>query len=617
MSINGTEILNSMIGWGLFWPFLFTSNGHNHNSPPSPSPIPITVLSGFLGAGKTTLLQNLLVNNGGKKIAVVVNDVASVNIDSKLVAQRSWSSSSSSSRGPAGIVQLSNGCACCSLSDQLLTSISELVTLSDLRDADESFDHIVVELSGVSEPRAVRSNFQNAILYNMPLMERVRLDTMVTLIDCSAFLHHLQSDLSPHTLNPPALQTSHDGDISDTPLLDLPTQLLQALQAGADKYGRDELEAHTTATIGQLLVEQTECADVILLNKMDLIQQQNEILDNIHAIVQALNPIAHVYTTTYGQLESLDLVLGVAQGQGVVTAGLVDDHRDAVDAVMMTTISIDSNTFTDPTHSHSHQHHHEHSSLCHDPDCTHPSHHHDNGDNSSNSSNKVSHDDSNITHSHTHEHIQTKTLYSGIASFVYRARRPFHPCRLNSFLQHFLTITHGLPSSSLTTTTQPFQYIQLQNKGLNILRSKGFTWLANSHIAAYYWSHAGTCFEMQCLGRWWSTLPRDAWPEESVPLILSDFDHVDHQECNGERDGSLTFGDRRQELVLIGYGLNRLSNQQLLEQALDTCLLNDEEMKTYIQVLEENSATPYVYESMEKVFKNTFPSPFTIRIMDY
>lgn len=132
------------------------------------------------------MLQHLLTNTEGQRIAVIVNDVANVNIDSKLMASATKSNA-------AGMVELQNGCACCSLSEELLASVAELVTLSDMKGEDEGFHHIVIELSGVSDPKGVRAKFQEAVLYDMPLMERVRLDTMVTIVDCSVFLDHLTS----------------------------------------------------------------------------------------------------------------------------------------------------------------------------------------------------------------------------------------------------------------------------------------------------------------------------------------------------------------------------------------------------------------------------------------
>jgi G3E family GTPase len=129
----------------------------------SPRPIPITVLSGFLGSGKTTLLQRLLQNKEGLKIAIIVNDVASINIDSKQIMATTNDDNNNNNHAPAGMVQLQNGCACCSQGDELLASVAELVTLSDLRGEDTgAFDHIVIECSGVADPKGIRAQFQQA-----------------------------------------------------------------------------------------------------------------------------------------------------------------------------------------------------------------------------------------------------------------------------------------------------------------------------------------------------------------------------------------------------------------------------------------------------------------------
>ncbi len=121
---------------------------------------PMTLLSGFLGSGKTTTLQNMLTNKEGIKIGVVVNDVASVNIDSKLL------SNPNNVIGSEETVELQNGCACCSLADELLTSVEQLTN-----NGERELDHIVIELSGVADPEAVKNNWKGA--------EMVRFERMI------------------------------------------------------------------------------------------------------------------------------------------------------------------------------------------------------------------------------------------------------------------------------------------------------------------------------------------------------------------------------------------------------------------------------------------------------
>ena len=110
----------------------------------------------------------------------------------------------------------------------------------------------------------------------------------------------------------------------------------------------------------------------------------------------------------------------------------------------------------------------------------------------------------------------------------------------------------------------------------NVLRSKGFAWVADSNVKALYWSHAGSSFELQCLGRWWTTLPRSQWPEEAKDSILADFDSIMHEESEASTT-SETVGDRRQEIVFIGPGIE----QTTIREKLDACLLTDDEWDVY------------------------------------
>mmetsp|Transcript_7188 Transcript_7188/g.10599 ORF Transcript_7188/g.10599 Transcript_7188/m.10599 type:complete len:624 (-) Transcript_7188:39-1910(-) len=566
---------------------LFSISGDGDNNI-----IPITVLSGFLGAGKTSLLQHMLLFNQGKKIAVIVNDVASVNIDSKLVRGQSVSADGDESQRsdedatPAGIVELQNGCACCSISGELLSSVSELMTLSDLRQEDEKFDHIVIEMSGVAEPRSVRNIFQEAMMYNMPLMDRVRLDTLVTVVDCSTYMDYLKS--------------KRLADVEESPELYYRNE--QERQQTEEENDSDWMQGSPDGLLGggvcDLIVEQTEVADVILLNKVDLLPGQ---LSDVEELVAALNPRAKILTTKFGKIDNLDEILAYTKGQGVAIDGVVDDHKDFVKAADAQNCS--DPDCTDESHGHSHSHSHgshssDESTTCTDPDCSDETHSHEHSHNHSSESTTCTDPDcSDETHSHehSHDHSSEKTTHAGIGTYVYRARRPFHPTRLISVLQH-LPVVRGVPkeegqSSTRVTNDSDAQVFK------QVLRSKGFTWTADSNVKANYWSHSGSSFELQCLGRWWATLPQDMWPDEARESILSDFDVDDHNDEAATTGSNVSVGDRRQEIVFIGPGIGSVDSQTKVESVLDSCLLNDDEWDDFCSKWSNEAALMSAYEN--------------------
>lgn len=593
-----------------------------------PKPIPITVLSGFLGSGKTTLLQNLLQNKQGLRIAVIVNDVASVNIDSKLVANTRNSNNDDNDddngggyQAPAGMVELQNGCACCSQAEELLASVAELVTLSDLRgeggDDDEgAFDHIVIECSGVADPKGVRAQFQQAALYQMPLLERVTLDTMVTLVDAASYLEYLESDKiaspdeTPELYYPDGQVPPDDNDYDDE--WDGDENIPEGLRALLGRNNNNQ-PASTEESVAALLMSQTETADVILLNKCDLVTPER--LQQIEAFVRACAPSAaaaaetRIQRCTYAKVDWKD-ILAVAGGQGVALSGIIDDHREAVQnaAKQAASIEVVAAPCSDPECTEDHEHSHDHSNGAaattektdHQHDHSHQhSHEHDDVSEGHSHSHIHDHDaascdDPNCTDP-THNHGAT---HAGIATLVYQARRPFHPGRLLTFLRK-LPISMGLPEeASSAQSSAPTDPVMSK-----IVRSKGFCWFADSNHVAYYWSQAGPSFELSKAGAWWATLPRERWPSSAVESILVDFDDRSHDDKDSF---GKSVGDRRQEIVFIGSSLGSRKNQAIVNECLDQCLLQDDEWEEFRKE-----------QSNESALRSKFPTPFVSRLTTY
>lgn len=219
--------------------------------------IPITVLSGYLGSGKTTLMNHLLNNRSGKKYAVIVNDMSELNIDERLIEQNGFS------RTDEKLVELSNGCICCTLREDLLEAVQEITN-------DRELDGIIIESSGISEPIPVAQTFTYADdALGIDLTNRVYIDAMVTVVDAYRFLKDFNSGES----------------------------LRERKQAIDETDVREVVD---------LLVDQIEFADIIVLNKADRVTETE--LGEMAGLLKALNPTAKLLTSVYANVELTELL---------------------------------------------------------------------------------------------------------------------------------------------------------------------------------------------------------------------------------------------------------------------------------------------------------------------
>jgi len=334
----------------------------------TPTARPVTILTGSLGAGKTTTLNHLLANSD-QDIAVLVNDMGSLNVDAELVDVETTLEG-----GESRMAELSNGCICCGLQGELRNELFQLAESYE-------FDHLVIEASGISEPKPIAGQ----LVGGGAVGDRYDLGSIVSVVDTPRFAATF-GDAVPE-------------------------------RAGTDGEGRKPLS--------DLAIEQVEFCTTIIANKQDLVD--NETADRAERLLKSLQPEATIHRATAGQVDPAvvlaetfdpETVNKSASWKQALEAAEDDDHEHADSG----------DDHGDGEHDHGHDHDHE--------EHNHEDHGHDRHDHEDHGHDRHDHDDHGYDHHDhdDHDHVHPPELY-GVDSVTYRRRRPFHPKRFDAWLE--------------------------------------------------------------------------------------------------------------------------------------------------------------------------------------
>ena len=461
----------------------------------------MTLLSGFLGSGKTTLLKYILTSKAHqRKIAVIVNDMAELNIDGQdIIMQEDTEDAAASAvrqTNKKEVVTLENGCICCNLRGDLIREIYRIQQTG-------RFDCVLIESTGIAEPQQVAESFcvdpetmelvhqsndentangdSNGVVDDNILWNSARLDACVTVVDAVHFPQYMSS-----------MKRFQD-----------------VFQDGLD----DAEESEGEKSISELMVEQVEFANVIVLNKTDLVSKDQ--CEKAKLLIEALNPKAKVIAASHGQID-LDEVLDT----NLFSMEEASQSRDWL-------LSLKDGVTS----------------------------------------------------------AEGEAEEYGVTSFVYRARTPFHPLRLHSFMRQLFVFAEDWNSTALANSMQKEDTSSGQRKKLlentygAILRSKGTCWIAGRDDHEISWHQAGQIIQLNPTAPWHCKQEDKSDEDEDDDDDDEDSSHRDRMQAllHDEVDGKSVpyqHGDRRQELVFIGTKLQKST----IEEGLNKCLLTNEEM---------------------------------------